>query len=104
MNERVQNLLQLYENTLAQHGFMRRREEGNASTSERQLCHARWMLDKAMQDAGREKWSEAKLDRWIGLVQGILWSNNVFSAPALEDHIKQLDLAPAEAPAKVTAE
>lgn len=96
MNEKVRNLLQLYENTLAEHGFARRREERTAQTNEHELSHARWMLDKMMQDAGGEGWSDRKVNRWLGFIQGILWTNKVFGIPNMRDQSMNLYDEPEE--------
>lgn len=78
-------ILQLYENTLAQQGFMRRKEEHTAQTNERQLCHVRWMIDEITQKAKKESWPDAKIARHVGFIQGVLWSSRLFSLPALAD-------------------
>jgi hypothetical protein len=48
------------------------------------LCHAMWMCDKMREflRAGRF----AKAYRWIGMVQGILFMNGVFSLAELKEH------------------
>ncbi|MCE5190649.1 MAG: hypothetical protein LLG08_02635 [Actinomycetia bacterium] len=48
------------------------------------LCHALWMCDKTREflRAGRF----AKVYRWIGMTQGILFMNGVFSIEELKEH------------------
>ncbi|PKQ21162.1 MAG: hypothetical protein CVT66_01530 [Actinobacteria bacterium HGW-Actinobacteria-6] len=48
------------------------------------LCHAMWMCDRTREflRAGRF----AKVYRWIGMVQGILFMNGVFSLAELKEH------------------
>jgi len=92
MNQQIQDLLQLYENTIASQGYARREAaDGVARSQDDRMGHARWMIDRISQHATRDKWSESKVQREIGIIQGILWSENQFSLRAIEDQTHQLD-------------
>lgn len=36
--------------------------------------HGRWMIENMREKVDVEKWSERKLNRWLGFIQGLLWS------------------------------
>jgi len=96
MNERIIELLQLYENTLSVQGIHRREEPHSAQTSDLRLAHARWMIDFMQQNAAKDKWSERKALHQLGVIQGILWAENVFSMPAINDQNRDLEQEPAK--------
>jgi len=103
MNEQITELLQLYENTLSIQGVHRREEPHTAQSGDLRLAHARWMIDDIKQNAVRDKWPEQKLWQRVGIVQGILWSENVFSMVAIDDQNRPLFRnAPAVSTAPVT--
>ncbi len=48
------------------------------------LCHAMWMCDKTREFLRSGRF--AKVYRWIGMIQGILFMNGVFSLAELKEH------------------
>lgn len=48
------------------------------------LCHAHWMCLQAREFMHQKR--RAKAYRWIGMIQGILWTGGVFSISELKEH------------------
>ena len=90
MNEKISTLLQLYENTLASQGIHRREEPHSAQSGDLRLSHARWMIDNMQQNSTKDKWADREVNRQLGIIQGILWSEMVFSMPAIVDQNRDL--------------
>ncbi len=90
MNEKVLQLLQLYDNLLTSQGCHRSRCENTAQSDDQRLFHARWMIDEMQQKAVRENWPRAKVNRWLGFIQGVLWSSNLVGILALRDQSRDL--------------
>lgn len=86
LNEKVAQLLQLYENTLSLSGVPRREEPREGLSGDRRLGHVRWCIDEIQQNAARGRWSEEKIANKLGFIQGVLWAEMLFSRPAIEDH------------------
>jgi len=99
MKQQMKDLLQLYENTIASQGYARREAAtGVARSQDDRMGHARWMIDQMQQNAERDNWSEARCTREVGIIQGILWSENQFSMRAVENQSQDLDGAPGARP------
>jgi hypothetical protein len=99
MKQQMKDLLQLYENTIASQGYMRREAAtGVARSQDDRMGHARWMIDQMQQNADRDSWSETRLMREVGIIQGILWSENQFSMRAIENQCHALDGTPGTRP------
>jgi hypothetical protein len=90
MNEKIQALMQLYDNTLTRENISRSKVENTATSEEQRLMHARWMLDEMQQNAVKGEWSSEKVNRWLGFIQGVLWSSNLFGILALRDQTRNL--------------
>lgn len=48
------------------------------------LCHALWMCDRTREFLRGGRF--AKVYRWIGMIQGILFMNGIFSLAELKEH------------------
>lgn len=94
MNTKVLQLLQLYDNMLTAQGCHRSQCENTAQSEDQRLFHARWMIDQVQQRAEKEKWSEVKVNRWLGFIQGILFCSNLAGIVALRDQSRDLYTEP----------
>lgn len=56
-------------------------DEQNGGT---QLQHARWMCQQIPTFLKENKME--KVNRWLGFVQGILWTNGLFSITQMREH------------------
>ncbi len=88
MNEHVRNLLQLYENTLANRGIPRLyAPEGAGLTSAQRLGHVRWLIDTHLHPTDPVTATKAKNPAYgaylVGLAQGVLGAEGVFSFDTL---------------------
>lgn len=95
MNDKMGDLLKLYENTLATTGIVRSEATvGSELTKNSRLAHARWMIDQMLHPLDGKmkiKVDDEKIaNRWLGFIQGVLWSENVFSIQALRDQSRGL--------------
>jgi hypothetical protein len=53
-----------------------------------QLRHARWMVDEMLDEA--DQWSDRKVNRWLGFIQGILWCVKFRGILELRDESRNL--------------
>ena len=91
MDEMIKDLLRLYENTVAKQGYPRRKcISGVARSADDRLGHARFMVDEITQRAEKEHWPEKDVARWLGFIQGVLWSENQFSIASLQDQMRAM--------------
>jgi hypothetical protein len=92
MNDKMDELLALYDNTLMSMGVPRVEQKYEASTGERRLQHLRWMIDDLQQSKNK-----TESDRLIlfGLIQGGLWAETIFAPLVLQEHRQNLlDVVP----------
>lgn len=54
--------------------------------AESQLRHARWMTGYILAGLGDGTMSEGKAFRWLGFLQGVLWSRAIFTLEELKSH------------------
>jgi len=91
MNERVSALLTEYDQLLERRGidWTPTVDRPNFDDGSRpMLAHCRWMIRMMRAEAGN--WSERKTNRWLGFIQGVLWSNGIFGILALRDQSRDL--------------
>ena len=64
------------------------RHPSSAKSPERedQLQHARWMLNEMETGYRAGLFSEGKINRWLGFVQGIFWACGVYSIDTMREH------------------
>ena len=60
----------------------------NPKTTEHALEHCRWMVQQMLEHGDR--WSERKLNRWLGYVQGQFQMTGIYSIPVLRNHTRHL--------------
>ena len=96
MNEKVLKLLQKYNNELFKLGILPKRSEDycgqpglkSLHDEHAQLYHLKWMIDKMLDEA--EDWSDRKVCRWLGFIQGILWCTKFRGILELRDESRDL--------------
>jgi len=89
--ESLKGVLRLYENTLASSGVIRAKAtDGSELTRVSRLGHARWMLDQLLQGVEPRHRDPLVALAHFGMIQGLLWGENVFPMSALHDHARQL--------------
>lgn len=85
-NQKIKDVCSMYLNELKSEGFEPRRQAAtevvNWKTS--RLSHAAWMAEQAIAfvDEGRKE----KANRWLGFVQGILWSTGFYTIYDMKNH------------------
>jgi hypothetical protein len=97
MNPNVRALLQAYDRVLEVNACVPARvddrvpaEATPAGHSEAHLDHARWMVQRMLAGAEAEGWSERKVCRWLGFIQGVLWSEGIVGILGLRDDSRHL--------------
>lgn len=92
---KVADLLQLYENTLSQQGYVRSEAvQGTTLSKNSRLAHARWMIDQMLHPQDNKmklKMRDFATARgWLGFVWGVLWGEEIFPLSAIRDHARSL--------------
>lgn len=87
MNEQVAALLRKYDLELERY-TPNRVEDVAGDGSQTSLGHLRWMIS-VMLDEG-STWSDRKLNRWLGFIQGTMWMAGVRGILALRDESRHL--------------
>lgn len=54
------------------------------------MSHVRWMIHQIQDRALKENWSDRKLNRWLGFIQGVMWSTKLRGILELRDESKDL--------------
>lgn len=96
MNHKVKDLITTYDNEMFKLGINVKKCEDycgqvgaiGLEDDDVKLGHLRWMIQK-MQDEGGE-WSERKTNRWLGFIQGTLWSTKLRGIVELRDESRNL--------------
>lgn len=99
LNERISALLRFYDAGIAANG-VEVRHWANPITKRERLEHLRWMIAQmlltpeeaaTLQNAvpGSE-WSDRKVNRWLGFIQGTLQAEGMVSIPMLRDQSRDL--------------
>jgi hypothetical protein len=60
----------------------------------KQMSHVRWMITQ-MIDEDTTEWSERKINRWLGFIQGVLWCNKIRGILEMRDESRNLYEVPA---------
>lgn len=81
--EKVKAVLRSYDAHLKELGHEAARcEKPSAPDTRSQLSHARWMCQEVLSNS---EFSEGKAKRWLGFVQGVLWSTGVRTVEQMKD-------------------
>jgi hypothetical protein len=54
------------------------------------MSHARWMIHQIQDRAMEEEWSDRKINRWLGFIQGVMWSTKTRGILQLRDESRDL--------------
>lgn len=87
MNERIARLLRQYDEELGR--FTTKRIE-DAADGENSLGHLRWMITVLLTEAERDGWSDRKVNRWLGFIQGTMWMAGVRGIQRLRNESRHL--------------
>lgn len=87
MNEKVVVLLLMYDKELETQGVGIARA---ADLFPGDFCHLRWMIREVLTRASQEEWSERKVCRWLGFIQGSLWATRKMGILTLRDQCRDL--------------
>jgi hypothetical protein len=85
MNETVAALLKKYDRELAVY-TPQRVEEGTDDGNS--LGHLRYMIERLLNEGSG--WSDRKVNRWLGFIQGSLWRAGVRGISQLKDESRHL--------------
>lgn len=72
-------------------------EDCDADTPRGRLAHCRWMCGRIRAMLTQEVVLEAdvqKANRWLGFVQGVLWSEGVLTIAEMRDHNREVGNVP----------
>lgn len=82
--EHVLQVVQKYEELLSDEGYEPGRwEERAVPSSSEALSHVLWMLGEMRKHI--EAQETEKVMRWLGFVQGVLWTTDVYSIDEMRD-------------------
>lgn len=84
--EKVQEVIDIYKETLEKLEAKPERHEidGVPLTRKEKLNHCYWMINEIESFLKEDRIEKAF--RWLGFVQGILWSARLYTIPELADH------------------
>lgn len=96
MNSKVHKLLQSYQTELDSLRISEKRMEDfcgmpgldGLEDSANQLKHAKWMVGQMLNSA--DEWSDKKINRWLGFIQGVLWCNKIKGILQMRDESRHL--------------
>ena len=82
-NKQMIDVLSTYSELLKKEGHKFERN-GDAKEREARLNHALWMCRETINFVREEKLDKA--NRWMGFIQGVLWTYNIYSVDEMRDH------------------
>lgn len=86
------NLLKYYDSLLSEFKI---EENNSASHNLQRLSHLRWMISQMLNPTDpklKEKFTKVGvINRWLGFIQGTLWSANLVTIQELRDQSRGLD-------------
>lgn len=95
MNTNVRTLLKSYQNELNSLKIKEERVEDfcglpgldGLEDSTKQLNHIKWMIGQLLES---EDWSDRKINRWLGFIQGVMWCNKLKGILQMRDESRHL--------------
>lgn len=90
MSDNVEELLAKYDQRLVELQVDVREVDGRPATFLAALQHLRWMIRQVRLRARRDGWSERKVNRWLGFIQGTLFVAGLTDIPSLRDDSRDL--------------
>jgi hypothetical protein len=96
MNDKLKELLEKYNAELFKMGVHSKQHEDycgqvgckGLEDEKAQLEHTVWMVQQLLDDS--EDWSDRKVNRWLGFIQGILWCTKFRGILELRDESRNL--------------
>ena len=79
-----EQILQVCENYTQELNDYPVKKNDNANIPYDRICHCKWMLSEIPHYIEMDKIE--KVMRWIGFIQGVLWSNDIFSINDMKNH------------------
>jgi hypothetical protein len=76
--------LEQYDRCLSVFDPARADPQSRAPAADRACSHARWMCQQAI--AYVKAGEDAKADRWLGFIQGVLWMRGLYSIEQMKEH------------------
>lgn len=98
MNEKIRSLLEKYRDELTKMRVAASRVEDQVGfpgvkgleDESKQLSHIQWMIYTMLEDAEPQAWSDRKLNRWLGFIQGVLWCTKLRGILEMRDESRNL--------------
>lgn len=98
MNEKINNLLSTYRDELTRIHVTAVRVDDQVGfpgvrgleDEKQQLGHVQWMIYTMLADAEKQDWSDRKVNRWLGFIQGVLWTTKMRGIVELRDESRHL--------------
>ncbi len=85
--DQIRALLITYEIVLREAGAVPVRDREKNPSKEIALSHAYWMCSFIQTDLLNDlQVNDAKVGRWLGFIQGVLWTHNIYSIDEMKDH------------------
>lgn len=91
--ETLKRILKRYDKKLAEEGYRVEQRDGGGfigyldDNFSESLCHCRWMITQM--DAMIKAGDMEKVNRWLGFIQGCLWTGRIYTLPELKMHNKK---------------
>ena len=84
--EKIRKVMQLYREKFQSFGIQKKEYSHNVklNSSHSSLAHCYHMLDKM--EVFIEQGRIDKVFRWLGFIQGVLWSRQVYALAELQEH------------------
>jgi hypothetical protein len=84
--EQMLGVVDVYAAELLKRGYSPKRDpgEGMPPRIDRAARHAAWMLEEMRGFLAQDRWDKA--NRWLGFVQGLLWSTGIYTIPQMANH------------------
>lgn len=90
MTEPVIALLKQYDEFLATFGVQPAKVDDRAPGSREAIGHLRWMIKEMGVRASKDGWSDRKVNRWLGFIQGTMWGLGYKGIAGLRDDSRHL--------------
>ena len=83
-SEQTIEVLELYDRSLSGFPALRASPKDRQPMPSESLAHARWMCQEAIALVRAGKADKA--NRWLGFIQGVLWSAGTFTIDQMKEH------------------
>ena len=89
LTPQIQDLLRKYDRTLKeQRNSSADRQMDMVDEDTNGLGHAHWMITRLFTQG--HFWSQRKIGRWLGFIQGTMWTNGLLGIKSLRDDCRDL--------------